>query len=191
MNGQPQPRLGPLATVEWTEEQRALLRGHLARADRYLVDEPDRPRIPPILGLLARHPRIGGPWLSFNGALLEGGSLAARDRELLILRVGHRTHSRYLCSQHLDLGAEAGLNAQDLLAVREDVVSGHWRGRDRRLLHAADELIDDHTVSDETWSELRHHFDEQQILEVLFTVGSYVCLAMVLNSVGLEAGSKE
>jgi alkylhydroperoxidase family enzyme len=29
-------------------------------------------------------------------------------------------------------------------------------------------------------------FDEQQLLELLFVVGSYLCLALVLNSAGLE-----
>ena len=85
------PRLAPLPTAEWAEEQRVLLRGNLTRADRYLSDaeDPAAAPVPAILGLLARHPRIGGPWLAFNGALMEEATLAERDRELLILRVAH------------------------------------------------------------------------------------------------------
>jgi alkylhydroperoxidase family enzyme len=129
--------------------------------------------------------------LSFSGALIEHGSLAERERELLILRVGHRTRSRYLWSQHLAMGTEAGLDPHDLQALRDSTVTDRWHARDRHLLMVADELVDDHTVSDATWSGLRDYLDEQQVLEVLFLVGSYVCLAMVLNSVGLDPQLKE
>ena len=184
-------RLAPLPAADWSEEERAILRGNLARADRYLSGDPDGPPVPPIIGLLARHPRVGGAWLSFSGALIEHGSLAERERELLILRVGHRTRSRYLWSQHLAMGTEAGLDPHDLQALRDGTVTDRWHGRDRHLLMVADELVDDHTVSDATWSGLRDYLDEQQVLEVLFLVGSYVCLAMVLNSVGLDPQLKE
>ena len=61
-----------------------------------------------------------------------------------------------------------------------------WTERDRDLLGAADQMIDAHRVDDATWARLATRYDEQQLLELLFVVGSYVCLAMVLNSVGLE-----
>jgi len=32
---------------------------------------------------------------------------------------------------------------------------------------------------------LAAHFDKRQLLEICFVVGSYACLAMVLNSAGL------
>ena len=50
------PRLGPLPATEWSPEDRELLRGSLARADRYLSGDVDAPPMPPILGLFARHP---------------------------------------------------------------------------------------------------------------------------------------
>ncbi len=49
-------------------------------------------------------------------------------------------------------------------------------------------MIDQFAVSESTWNELAAHFDPGQVLEVLFVVGGYLCLAAVLNSVGLEPG---
>jgi 4-carboxymuconolactone decarboxylase len=184
-------RLAVLPTAEWGEQERAFLRGHLASADKYLSADPDGPAIPPILGLLARHPRLGGAWLSLSGVLLDDSSLAVRDRELLILRVGHRTDNRYLWSQHLAMGAEAGLGPDDLRALGAGPATDHWSERDLHLVDAVDELIDQQALSDETWRGLRAFFDEQQLLELLFLVGSYACLAMVLNSVGLEPQAQE
>jgi 4-carboxymuconolactone decarboxylase len=184
-------RLTPLTTGEWEDGQLALLRGNLRRADRYLSGDADAPPIPPILSLLARHPELGGPWLAFQGALIEGGSLDARDRELLILRVGHRMDNRYLRAQHVSMGKAAGLTQAELAAVSLGEGSEGWDESDRNLLAAADELLDQHRLSDPTWSALSARFNEQQMFEVLFVVGSYACLSMVLNSVGLEAPPTE
>jgi hypothetical protein len=48
-------------------------------------------------------------------------------------------------------------------------------------------MVDEHCVSDETWGGLVSAFTSAQILELLFVVGGYLCLAAVLNSVGLQA----
>jgi 4-carboxymuconolactone decarboxylase len=191
MSGNVGPRLRPLPAAEWTEQERVLLRGRLERADHYLSGEPDAPPIPPILGLLARHPRVGGSWLAFSGTLMDRASLTERDRELLILRVGHRTGSRYLSLQHVNLGLAAGLTPQEVHALGGGSETHDWCDRDRTLIRAADELVDRHVLSDATWLGLSAAFDEQQLLELLFVIGSYVCLAMVLNSVGLETGTVE
>jgi 4-carboxymuconolactone decarboxylase len=186
-----EPRLRPLPAVEWTEQERGLLRGGLARADHYLSGEPDSLPIPPILGLLARHPRVGGAWLAFSGALIDRASLTERDRELLILRVGHRTSCRYLSMQHSDMGRAAGLTPDEVRALGGASETHGWCDRDRTLIGAADELVDHHVLTDATWLGLSAALDEQQLLELLFVVGSYVCLAMVLNSAGLETASTD
>ncbi|OHV65034.1 alkylhydroperoxidase [Pseudofrankia sp. BMG5.36] len=188
--------MGPLPVSEWTEEDRELLRGNLARADRYLSGEADAPPMPPILGLFARHSRLGAPWLAFSGKLLDDGALDPRDRELLILRVGHRTGCRYQWAQHVGMAQAAGLTLEQIAAVAAAAVAAGsvadagaadaWTDRDRDLLRAVDQLVDDHVIDDATWARLATHLDERQLLELTFVVGSYVCLAMVLNSVGLE-----
>lgn len=184
MSGPP-PRLAPLPPEEWTDDQRALLRGNLARADRYLSGDPDAPPVPAVLGLFARHPRITGPWLAFSGTLLDHGLLAPRDRELLVLRVAWRTGSTYEWTQHAGMARTAGLTAEQVAAVRSGPGSGVWDDRDGALLRAADALVERHVVDDDTWTELARHFDEDELLEVLFVVGSYLCLALVLNTAGV------
>ncbi|QFG22180.1 carboxymuconolactone decarboxylase family protein [Actinomadura sp. WMMB 499] len=186
MTGDAAPRIGPLPADEWAEEHRELLHGNLARADRYLSGAADAPPMPSILGLLARHPRVGAPWLAFSGTLLDGGTLDPRDRELLILRVGRRTRCRYQWDQHVGMARAAGLTAEQVAGVPEGPDAEVWSERDRDILRAADQLVDDHTVDDAAWERLAAHFDERQLLELLFVVGGYVCLAMLLNSVGLE-----
>ena len=49
-------------------------------------------------------------------------------------------------------------------------------------------MIDDHSVGDATWADLESHFGPAEMLELLFVVGGYLCLAAVLNSIGLPGG---
>ncbi|CAO5191970.1 4-carboxymuconolactone decarboxylase [Frankia sp. AiPs1] len=182
------PRIGPLAVSQWSARDRELLRGNLARADRYLSGEPDAPPMPAILGLFARHSTVGAAWLAFSSTLLEQGVLDAHDRELLILRVGHRTSCAYLWTQHAGMAQAAGLTPERIAAVADTGEAHPWSERDRDLLRAADQLVAGHVIDDPTWERLARHFDDRQLLELTFVVGSYVCLAAVLNSVGLQPG---
>jgi 4-carboxymuconolactone decarboxylase len=186
VTGTAAPRLQPLTAAGWAAGSRDLMRGRLAAADRYLSGEADAPPMPAILGLLAHHPRLGANWLAFSGGLLDDPVLDPRDRELLVLRVAWRTQSRYEWAQHIRLGGAAGLTSDEIAAIATSDLSGRWSDRDRHLLAAADQMIDVHRVDDTTWQSLTGHFDEQQLLELLFVVGTYLCLALVLNSAGLE-----
>jgi 4-carboxymuconolactone decarboxylase len=181
------PRLVPRRAASLASHERELLRGNLRVADRFLTGGADAPPLPSILGLLAHHPRLGASWLAFNGVLMEDGKLAPRDRELLVLRTAWLTQSDYEWSQHTRIGLECGLTDSEILSIPTDDLG--WSERDRALLRAADQLVATYQLDDETWSVLAQEFDEAQLLEILFVVGAYACLAMVMNTVRLDAGA--
>ena len=58
--------------------------------------------------------------------------------------------------------------------------------RQAALVQLCDELHDTSTVTDATWSLLREHFDELQILELIYTVGLYHLVSFLVNGLGLE-----
>jgi alkylhydroperoxidase family enzyme len=180
--------MGPLSRSELDPDTVATLRGFFPRAAKYFDDGPDAPPMPPILGLLGRHTAITGPWLAYNRALLERGELDARERELLILATARRAGSSYLWQEHVGMAAAAGLTADEVGAIAG---TEQWvlSPGDTALLGAVDELFADRTVSDGTWRTLADYYDERELVEVLFVIGTYLCLAMVLNSVGLDAES--
>jgi AhpD family alkylhydroperoxidase len=180
-------RIPPLPAAEWSEADRQRFRGNLPAADRYLSGDPDGPAMPPILGLLARHGEVGAPWLGFTGLLMQSTILGPRERELLILRVAARTHCEYMWSEHLEIAERAGLTVEEIDEVRSESGLRSGSSRDNLLLSAADELVANHTLSDGLWQSLSEVFEERQLIEIIFVVGSWVCLAMFLNSAGLEA----
>ena len=178
-------RVPPLDRHDIGADTVTRLRTSFPRADKFFADS-GAPPMPPVLGLLARHPGIGGPWLGFAGALLDSGVLPARTRELLVLATARRTGASYVWAEHLPMAAVAGLTPDDVGAIEDHDVQG-WGPGDLALLRAVEELVDLHRVGDDTWKVLAAHFDVQELLEVLFVVGTYSCLAMVLNSTGLAA----
>jgi 4-carboxymuconolactone decarboxylase len=170
------PRIPPLPKAEWTDEVRGLL-----PSDRSPLN---------IFTTLVRHPTLFKRWTVFGGYVLSRSSLPARERELLILRTGYRCNSPYEFHQHTRIGLEAGLTQDEIKRLTQPL-SG-WNEADTVLLQAADELHDDQMITDETWAKLRERWDEKQLIDILFAVGQYTLVSMVLNSLGVqtEDGSK-
>ena len=183
------PRLAPLPPDKWDAEAREMLRGRVGLADRYLSGAPDAPPMPNVLGILGHHIELGSAWLAYNGALLERPAIEPRHRELVILRVAWRSRAVYEWTQHARLALDCGLTAAQVEAVARGPEDPVWSSVERLLLSATDQLLDGYRVEDETWAGLASHFDARQLIEVLFVAGSYLCLALVFNSVGLQPDS--
>jgi 4-carboxymuconolactone decarboxylase len=180
-------RLEPVPYVEWDDETRATLLQFLRRPDRYLSGAPDAPPMPIVLEMFAHHRALSASWLPFTDMLAGTDSLLRPEhRELLILRVAWRTGSGYEWAQHSRMGLEAGLTAAQVEAAVGGAASPVWSPLEQALVSAADEVIDVHRVSDATWSALAAHFEPAEIFEALFVIGGYLCLAGVLNSIGLQ-----
>jgi 4-carboxymuconolactone decarboxylase len=178
-------RLGPLPISEWCDDDLAVMRGRLSRAEKYLTRSPDAPPLPNLLGLFGHHATLSASYLGFSGLLLDEPVLDPRDREILILRLAYRTRSHYEWAQHVKIGEEVGLTAAHVSAVVTGAQAGIWTPEERVLVTAVDELVDAHRLSDETYAALAARMTPKQLLELLFCVGSYLCLALVLNSVDL------
>ena len=58
--------------------------------------------------------------------------------------------------------------------------------RDRVVLSAVDELHADAFIGDPTWQVLAAHFETEQLLDLIFTVGQYNLVSMVLNTLGVQ-----
>lgn len=180
------PRLRPLPPEQWDAEACEMLRGRVRLADRYLSGAADAPRMPNVLGILGHHVELGAAWLGYNGALLERPAIDPRHRELVILRVAWRSRAAYEWLQHARLALDCGVTAAQVEAVGRGPEDPVWSPVERLLLCATDQLLDRYRVEDATWAGLTCHFDVRQLIEILFVAGSYLCLALVFNSVGLQ-----
>jgi 4-carboxymuconolactone decarboxylase len=139
---------------------------------------------------LAKHPKLGDRFGRFGGWLLYRGLVPARERELVILRVGWRCGSLYEFGAHTVMGGDAGLSAEEISRSAREGSDG-WSEGDRDLVEMADELCATNNVSDAVWERLARRWSEQELMELLMVAGFYRLVSGFLNAVGveLEAGN--
>jgi alkylhydroperoxidase family enzyme len=138
-----------------------------------------------IFGTLGHHPDMLRRWLVFAAHVLSKNTLPERDRELLILRTGWNCRSRYEFSQHVEIGVRCGISHDEIEQVKVGPL-GRWSTHDRLLLEAADELHERSMLGDATWAALTAVYSNEQVLDVIATVGNYHLVAMFLNSTGVQ-----
>ncbi|MDX6740824.1 carboxymuconolactone decarboxylase family protein [Actinocorallia sp. A-T 12471] len=177
-------RLPPVPRAEWSAEMTEFVEGFQS-AVRGGGSAEGHQSGSNLLGVFARHPALAKAYLVFNGHLLNGSALSARQRELLILRVAHLSACPYEWAQHTILGVRAGLTPEEIARIPDGPGPG-WAVGDVALLAAADDLLTRGEVSTETWTALADSFDDRGVMDVVFTVGAYALLAMALRSFGVQ-----
>ncbi|MCL6479699.1 MAG: carboxymuconolactone decarboxylase family protein [Peptococcaceae bacterium] len=121
-------------------------------------------------------------WNAFGMYILNGSSLPARDREILILRTGWLTKSEYEFGQHTLVGKKVGLTSEEINRITKGPDEPGWDSFDAALLRAADELHEEYVITDATWKVLSKRYNEKQLIDVVMTVGHYTMVSMFLNT---------
>lgn len=170
------PRVTPTVPSDWNEDSRPLLESI----------EGNGGRVMNIFRTLARHPKLLKRWSVFGNHVLAGSTLPARERELIILRTGFRCASGYEWAQHVAIARRSGVTDDEIMALAADPSGGDWSDADRTLLLAADQLLADTFIDDQTWGALQSTWNEQQLMDIVFTVGQYTLVSMALNTFGVQ-----
>jgi len=171
-----QPRIPPLADDALTPEARAALAPLAGRGDALNI-----------FRTMANHPAALGPFLAWASYVLSKAStLPSRTRELAILRTGFNCGSGYEWAQHVAIGARAGLSEEEIARIKGGPGAPGWSDADAAILAACDELERDCFVSDASWAALGAHYDTRQCMDLVYTVGQYRLVSMLLNSFGVQ-----
>lgn len=135
---------------------------------------------------LATNPRVFPRFM--RAGVLDRGPVAIRDRELVIHRTTARCRSEYEWGVHVTTFARPlGLSEE---WIRATVTAGPddpiWTPAQSALVRLCDELHDTSGISETLWKELRGHFSEEQLLELIYTVGMYHAVSFLTNGLDLE-----
>ena len=165
------PRIPPLEAAQWDANAQELMA-----------------RLPPfnIFKTLTNHSALMQRWGVFARHVLRQSTLTARDRELLILRIGFLCRCAYEWGQHVLEARRANLSDDEIRRVQAGADAPGWSDTDRLLLQATDELHASSCIAEATWQGLAAHFNTQQLMDIVFTVGQYNLVSMALNSFGVE-----
>jgi alkylhydroperoxidase family enzyme len=139
-----------------------------------------------IFGVLGHHPKLLKRFNLFAGFFLNKGMIPAREREIVILRVGWNARSEYEFGQHTIIGRDVGLSDDEIVALTRHPDAHEWSGADRDLIALADELAADDRVGDDTWARLATRWSEAELVELLLVAGMYRLVSGFLNSTGVQ-----
>ena len=169
------PRIPPLDPKEWTPEQRKRFdpNGTGQRAANVFVT-------------FVRNPpgdRLRG---GVTGHILNSTTLAVRQRELLLMRIGVLCRSEYEWAAHSRLGRRAGMTDADVDRIVAGPDSASGDPIEVAMLRATDELYRDDVISESTWATLARTLNTKQLLDLLVAVGGYRGVSMAINSAGVQ-----
>ena len=170
-----EPRIAALEESEWSDAARDIMQPFVAQG-----------RIFNIFKTLTNHPDLAKRWMVFANHILGKSTLSVRDRELVILRIGYLCQAGYEWGQHALIAREAGMSDEEIRSCKTGPDTPDLSELDRLLLTATDELHADAHVSDETWAGLAKHYNTQQMMDLVFTIGQYNLVSMALNSFGVQ-----
>jgi len=171
-----EPRIKPLPESEANAEAMKLLNSR-RRPDGAVMN---------LYTTLANSPKMGERWLTFASYILRESTLPARDREILILRIGWLCRSEYEFGQHTLVGQSAGLTPEEIKRITLGANAPGWDPFEATLIRAADELHSDAFITDATWNALAKRYNKQQLMDVVMTVGNYNLVSMLLNTFGVQ-----
>jgi 4-carboxymuconolactone decarboxylase len=173
------PRIAPLDPAALTQEQ--------AEA---LAPVPREGASPLNIFLtMARAPDALARFLGWGNYILsKRNALDPRQRELAILRTGFNCGSGYEFAQHKAIGLRSGITEDEIEALKLGPGAGSWSELEHAIVTACDELHHDHFVSDATWTRLAELGDKGR-MDLVFTVGQYTQVSMMLNSFGVQLES--
>jgi len=175
----PEPRMAPVEPDEVSEDARAFLSrwtgGIFNGADKH-----------PVLLTFAHHPKLADLFSQLNIHLLSENTMPVKQRQIAIMRVAWVTKATYMWSSHLNTTVLAGLEPDFYDPVKVGADDPYFTEFERHVVRATDELLRDWKIGKESWTALMQEWDNQQMLDFLFTVGTYVLLAGVMRSTGVQ-----
>jgi alkylhydroperoxidase family enzyme len=146
-------------------------------------------RLPPlnVFRMLSHAQSAFRPYLRFGGALLADLELAPVERELAILRTARLIEAEYEWVQHVAIGRAVGIDDEQLLALDTgDIEHEAFSPAERAVLRFTTELVQRPRPSDEVFDELRQHFPDRQIVELILVIGAYTMLGRMMTALDLD-----
>lgn len=132
-------------------------------------------------GLLQSPSSASAVWGVLDGLFFHG-ALAARTRELVILRIGWRARSEYVFCNHVRISREIGIPDPEILGVRDPEAYRDYSDVDRRVIQLADDIHETARVSPSTWSALEAVFTPEELVELVLVAGLWRAIAGFVNT---------
>jgi len=179
----PPPRMPAVSPESLNDETRAFLErwtgGFFTQADKN-----------PVLLTFAHHPKLADLFSQFNIHLLTTNTLPVRQRQIAIMRTAWICKATYMWSSHLNTSVRCGLEPAMFRPIQVGADDPYFTEFERAVIRATEDIVHDRRISDANWEALMAEWNNQQMLDFLFTVGAYVTIAGVMRSTGVQRNAE-
>jgi 4-carboxymuconolactone decarboxylase len=165
-------RFRPLQWSEMTEAQKTMTR-HVLDGPRTAMGGP--------FNVMLRSPLMGDLAQELGTQVRFNSGLAAPLREMAILMAGRHWTSHYEWNAHKTAALAAGLDPAIVAAIAAGERPRSMQANEAALHRFCAELLETKRVSDDTFAAAKTAFGEQGIAEIIFTLGYYSMVSMLLN----------
>jgi alkylhydroperoxidase family enzyme len=152
------------------------------------IREQRRGKLIPVYGLLLHSPDIAQAWMGFINAVRWKNTLSARLREIVILRVAVLNDAAYVIDVHRQHFAAAdGLTIAEcdaLLATK--IGDSTFSAIELSVIDYVDALTLNSQVPEIVFEQVKHSFDERQLVELSVLTGAYNMHTRVLNALQVD-----
>jgi alkylhydroperoxidase family enzyme len=137
--------------------------------------------------LLLHSPPLAATWLEHVNAVRWKTQIEGRLREIVIIRIAILNRIDYVIQQHVPALALAdGVTLAECDALRDWRASGFFSEKERAVLAYTDAMTRDVSVPDAVFTDVRKHFNEQELVELTVLIGTYNMHNRVMQALAID-----
>ena len=165
-------RFSPLTWSEMSEAQKTMTR-HVLDGPRTAMNGP--------FNVMLRSPLMGDFAQELGAQVRFNSSLPPPLREMAILMAARHWTAHYEWNAHKTAALNEGLDPAIVAAIAAGERPRSMQPNEAALHRFCSELLATKHVSDETFAATKAAFGEQGMAEIMFTLGYYSLVSMMLN----------
>ena len=146
-----------------------------------------RGNVPNMFRTVALRPEIFETMIAHFQAILNTGTLPVKLKELVIVRTSQINDCRYCLASHTQIARKLGWTQDQLDHLAEYGTCEDFTPAEKVALRLAEEVTRDaNNISDAFFAEVRNHFDEGEVVELLAAIGLFNYFNRFNNALQLE-----
>jgi 4-carboxymuconolactone decarboxylase len=142
----------------------------------------ERGRISPLYQTLLNSPEIAKGWEALLTAVRNKNSLPASLRELMILRVAVLNRAQFEFDAHVPHALKAGVTDTQIKLMQQDQITTGFTELEILVMRLTDVMTREIQVPDDLYDQVKAHFNDREILEVVTTISAYNMVSRLLNA---------
>jgi uncharacterized peroxidase-related enzyme len=146
-----------------------------------------RGNVPNMFRVMAHRPEIFSTMQAHFAAVLSTGTVPTKLKELIIVRTSQINATPYCLASHTILARNLGWSDDQLARLADWRTRSDFTAAEKAALHLAETVTRDaNAVTDEQFAELRSHYSEGEIVELLCAIGLFNYFNRFNNALKME-----